>query len=55
MTYVDILAKFLEIFPMYQKQIRSFSPAGINSISVELENRQFIFTYNSDNNWSFRR
>lgn len=56
MTHVDVLAKFLEIFPMYQSQIRAFAPAGFNAILVELEGmRSFIFTYNSDNDWSFRR
>lgn len=56
MTHVDVLAKFLEIFPMYQSQIRAFGPAGLNAILVELEGkRNYIFTYNSDNDWTFRR
>lgn len=56
MTHVDVLAKFLEIFPMYQSQIRAFGPAGINTIVVELEgNRNYFFTYNRDNDWTFRR
>jgi hypothetical protein len=56
MTHVDVLAKFLEIFPMYQSTIRAFGPAGFNAIAVELEGgRRFIFTYKSDNDWTFRR
>lgn len=56
MTHVDVLAKFLEIFPMYHSKIRAFGPASINSIVVVLDdNRNYIFTYRSDNDWTFRR
>lgn len=56
MTHVDILAKFLEVFPMYQETIRAFTPAGMNTIIVEFNNNQeFKFTYYTDNNWTFGR
>lgn len=56
MTYVDILAKFLEMFPMYQTEINAYIPYGANTIIVEFKDKNtYRFTYYNDNDWTFGR
>lgn len=52
MNYIDILAKFLEIFPYYQETIAAFRTDGSNGIIATMRDGQNVsFTYFNDNNW----
>ena len=52
MRYIDILAKLLDMFPVYVDNISSWSPAGDNRIRVETKDmRAFEFTYFGDSYW----
>lgn len=52
MSYVDILAKFLELFPCYQETICAFKPVGSNSIVATMrDGKDISFTYYNDNDW----
>ena len=58
MTHVDILAKFLEMFPQFHSAIKAYAPAGYNTILIEFRNNFSYpckFAYHSDQNWSFTR
>ena len=56
MSYFDILAKFLEMYPQFHNQIHFWAPNGFNSIIVWMKNEQvFDFTYFSDNRWNLVR
>lgn len=53
MSYFDILAKFLEMFPQFHEQICQYAPNGVNSITVYFKNGQELdFTYNSLFDWN---
>ena len=53
MSYFDILAKFLEMYPQFHEQICRYAPNGNNCITVWLSNgKVFDFVYISDNRWS---
>ena len=55
LTTVDILSKFLEMYPQFHEQICQYAPNGFNSITVWFNNGlTFDFTYFSDQNWTFR-
>ena len=52
MRSIDILAKFLELFPYYQETICSYVVAGPNNIVATMRNGENIrFTYFNDYNW----
>lgn len=52
MNRVDILAKFLRMFPYYQNTICSFSSVGPNSILVTMRNGEDVhFTYFNKHDW----
>lgn len=52
MRPVDILAKFLSMFPYYQETTRSFISDGPNSIIVAMSNGEYVcFTYFNKYNW----
>lgn len=52
MSYFDILAKFLEMFPQFHEQICQYAPNGLNCITVWFRNGQVLdFTYNSLFDW----
>ena len=56
MNHVDILAKFLEMFPQFHSTIKAYSPSGMNTIIVEFRNNTGFpckFTYYNDHDWSF--
>jgi hypothetical protein len=56
MHYVDILAKFLEMFPQYQDQVKTWTPHGRCAIKVELRDRgKLDFTFHSNTDWSLIR
>ena len=53
MTYVDILAKFLEMFPNYQETITQYAPGEHNCITIKLRDGQELdFTYQDDMDWT---
>ena len=53
MNHVDILAKFLEMYPQFHEQISHYAPGGFNTIIVWFKNDQvFDFTYHSDQQWN---
>ena len=53
MSYFDILAKFLEMFPQFHEQICQYAPNGLNCITVWFRNGQVLdFTYNSLRDWT---
>lgn len=53
MHYVDILAKFLALFPSFQEKVISWTPNGPKSIKIHLKDRSIIvFLYFSEKNWS---
>lgn len=56
MSYFDILAKFLEMYPQFHEQIHFWRPNGFQSITVWMHNGQvFDFTYFRDNYWNLVR
>lgn len=53
MRGVDILAKFLSMFPQYIDTIKNWELIGSQNILVGLKNGSEVkFGYNGDNNWS---
>ena len=54
MTYYDILAEFLRIFPRFIEHIRFWWPGSApHTIVVETApDQQFTFTYRGENKWS---
>lgn len=53
MNTIDILAKFLEMYPQFHAEICQYAPVGFNRITVWFRNGQvFDFTYYSDQNWN---
>ena len=53
MRGVDILAKFLSMFPQYIDTIKNWEPIDSKNILVGLKNGSEVkFGYNGDNNWS---
>ena len=56
MSYFDILAKFLELYPQFHEQIHYWSPNGFHRITVWMRNNQiYEFSYFSDNRWTLVR
>lgn len=54
MTHHDILKKFNAIFSEFNDLIELWAPNGRHSIRIRLnDKREFIFTYNSANDWCF--
>lgn len=52
MSTIDILAKFLEMYPQFHEQICQYAPAGFNTITVWFKNGQVLdFTYFNDQDW----
>lgn len=52
MRTIDVLSKFLELFPYYQETICSYVVTGPNSIVATMRNGENIrFTYFNDYNW----
>ena len=55
MHYTDILAAFLRLFPDYQKEVKSWMPAGGGCIKLDLTTGQrLIFNYLSDFKWTLQ-
>lgn len=55
MTYVDIFAKFLEMFPSYQEKVYSWKGLVGHTIDITLKDSQMLtFTYYNNNEWSLR-
>lgn len=55
MTYVDILAKFLELFPSYQEKVYAWKGLIGHTIDITLKNSQTLtFTYFNDKEWSLK-
>ena len=53
MRYIDILAKFLDMFPNYMNKLVMWGPCGTNSIKVNMGDQlELKFTYVDDRNWS---
>lgn len=52
MTYFDILAKFLDMFPHYINKVSFWRPAGNHRIRVESKDFGCVeFTYFGDAHW----
>ena len=53
MRGVDILAKFLSMFPQYIDMIKNWEPIDSKNILVGLKNGSEVkFGYHGDSNWS---
>lgn len=52
MNHHEIVRKFQELFEIADEEIKVWFQNGKNSIRVrDLEQKEFIFTYENDNNW----
>lgn len=52
MRYIDILAKFLDMFPQYMNKVSSWAPAGNHCIRVVLTDLSSVeFVYFGDAYW----
>lgn len=52
MRHIDILAKFLDMFPMYMNNVSNWAPAGNHCIRVETKDlKAFEFAYFGDAYW----
>lgn len=52
MTYTNILAKFLQMFPHYQEKIREYTPDGADGIKVRCHDGQKLsFVYHAEGDW----
>ena len=50
--HIDILAKFLDMFPDYVNKVSSWSPAGNQCIRIEMKNFMVVeFSYFGDDYW----
>ena len=51
MNKVDILAKFLELYPYYHDKIHQYAPESRNTIKIWFKDgRTFDFTYSGNQN-----
>ena len=56
MKPIDLLVKFLQLFPMYHEQIHAYTPAGEFTLVIDFKDgKQYKFVYFNDNNWTFGR
>lgn len=54
MIHSKVYATYEKLLPSYAKNTKEYFPCGLNTIRVRLhDQREFIFTYNKPNSWSF--